>query len=78
MNYPAANHGVSINDRFYLNAAPLETGSPLRYDKLAGNLTRQISQPLSHIHFNLCNLRNLWIKTNPFPRHGGAGAIGQG
>ena len=28
----------------------------------AGNLTRQVSRLLSHIHYNLCNLRNLWIK----------------
>ena len=29
----------------------------------AGNWTRQISQSRPHTHYNLCNLRNLWIKT---------------
>ena len=63
MNYPAESHGVSINDHFYLNpnVAP-NNGIYTTLQQAAGNLTRQISQPLSHIHFNLCNLRNLWIK----------------
>ncbi|OEU44631.1 MAG: hypothetical protein BBJ60_11760 [Desulfobacterales bacterium S7086C20] len=64
MNYSAASHGVSINDNFYLNpnAAP-NNGIYATLQQAAGNLTRQISQHLSHTHCNLCNL---WIKNDFF------------
>ena len=54
MNLPAASHGVSMLDKFYSIAVPLNLSG-------TGNLTQQISQSPLHIHSNLCNLRNLWI-----------------
>jgi len=56
MNLSAANHGVSMGDRFYPNASPLSLNG-------TGNENHQISQSPPRIYCNLCNLRNLWIKS---------------
>jgi len=55
----------------------------LRFNSLlsqqaAGNLTRQISRPLSHIFCNLCNLRILWMKLYSSFRIDLQAAIGKG
>jgi hypothetical protein len=53
MNLPAASHGVSVKDKFNPNAASCGELNPADF---------AIS---TFIHYNLCNLRNLWIKKNP-------------
>ncbi len=59
--YATTSHGVSINDNFYLKAAP-NNGIYPTLQQAAGNLSRRISQHLSRIHCNLGNLRNLRIE----------------
>jgi hypothetical protein len=51
MNFPSASRGVSMYDKFDSNAASYGELNP-------ADFAIYTTSP----HYNLCNLRNLWIK----------------